>query len=93
MTLWGESAGAMSVGIHYTSPKSKGLFSKVGCADCNILFAATTDFADLCPCLYYLQTPWSPLHPACSLPFLLLLCWMLDSHGVKRGRLSLQDAR
>ncbi len=26
VTLWGESAGAMSVGIHLISPGSKGLF-------------------------------------------------------------------
>ncbi len=29
VTLWGESAGAMSVAIHMSSPLSKGLFSKV----------------------------------------------------------------
>ena len=29
ITLWGESAGAMSVAIHMTSPLSKGLFNRV----------------------------------------------------------------
>ena len=28
ITIWGESAGAMSVGVHLVSPKSRGLFTK-----------------------------------------------------------------
>lgn len=32
VTLWGESAGAMSAGIHLISPGSRGLFHKVSCS-------------------------------------------------------------